>query len=262
MIKNWAAWAPSLSTPADFAAWADGTAAWGTEGVADVSFLPAKFRRRLTPLAKMGLAVAHGCLSPTTYDPAKMRTVFASRYGEHNLTVQILREIIQDEGVSPMRFAMSVHNSTSGLFSSGSENTEPTTALSGGPDTFFYALLEAAAQLHRDPSAPVLVVMCEEPLDPIYHHFVDEQQIPYAVAMLLGADEVGFPVQVDLSPTAPLPEQLLSDPREMMPRAMALLQWLLQDSSTSWQSTSGVRTWNWTKSGAIQSCQYPNPMAV
>jgi hypothetical protein len=251
-IKEWAAWAPSLETPTDFDAWAQGTADWGTDGVADVSFLPAKFRRRLTPLSKMGLAVAYGCLVKAKFPPEDLRSVFSSRYGEHNLTVQILREISQDEGVSPMRFAMSVHNSTSGLFSIGSGNKESTTAITGGKDTFFYALLEAASLLHHDPSSPVLVVMCEEPLDPIYHSFVDEQQTPYAVAFLVAANGAGKRLSFTLSGNDPAAQEALV-PANEMPRAMSFLRWWLTAHEPDWTSRTGKRVWSCRKKPAAES---------
>jgi hypothetical protein len=262
-VKDWFAWAPALNERDDFVAWARGKKAWGDAGTADVSFLPARFRRRLTPLAKMGLATAYGCLTQSDIDPTEIRTVFCSRFGEHNLTVHILREIFQNEGVSPMRFAMSVHNSTAGLFSIGSGNKKVTTAVSGGKDTFFYALMEAAAMLQHEPSPPVLVVLCEEPLDPIYHGFCDEQQIPHALALLLDGPGTGTTYRLEMS-RAPgdVPGNNPRSQPSDVPRALAFLQWMLDDTRTEWVSDVSGRTWTWSKARATADPTHSPPVTT
>lgn len=254
-VTEWAAWAPALTSRKSFIDWAHGAAEWGSEGVADVSFLPPRFRRRLTPLAKMGLHVAHHCIDQAHLDASNLRTVFASRFGEHMLTTHILREIIQNEVVSPMRFAMSVHNSTSGLFSIGSGNKDVTTAIAGGRETMYYALIEGIAMTHREPSRPVLVTMCEEPLDSIYHSYTDEKQCSYAVSFLLSANGPGRRIRLNLS-DAPATTPESSDD---LPLAMSMLKWFLCADENPLVYIGNRRRWNWHQQTSSTAEQSNNP---
>ena len=56
----------------------------------DVRFVDASLRRRLGPLARMMLHVAHACAQ----DIADLRLVFASRHGELGYTVALLMALL------------------------------------------------------------------------------------------------------------------------------------------------------------------------
>ena len=239
-IVNWAVYGPEIHSKADALAWARGEKEWGEEGGPDVSFLPASFRRRMTGLSKIGLAAAHACLDGK--DPGVFHTVFGSRYGENMLTTRLLNEIADGEEMSPMKFSMSVHNTTSGLFSIASKSHAPTTAVAGGRDSFFYSLLEAVGQLEANPAIPVLLVFNEEPIHEVYDPFREVLRMTYGLALHLEKKGEGQKIQGQLQG----PENGASDLRNALPQSLVYLKWLLSNQ-TSLIHQQGYRAWHWSK---------------
>jgi hypothetical protein len=148
----------------------------------DVRFVDASLRRRLGPLARMMLHVAHACAQ----DIADLRLVFASRHGELGYTVALLRALAAGEPLSPTVFSLSVHNAAAGLFSTYRADRAESTALAAGEETLGYALLEGHCQLVLEPQRPVLMVYGDEPLPREYREAgADEESQGCAVAVLL-----------------------------------------------------------------------------
>jgi len=90
------------------------------------------------------------------------RYVFCSRHGEIGRTLSLLRGIAADEPLSPADFTMSVHNSIGGILSIATGNRAAQSAVAAGADSFCQGLIEALAELHRDPSTPIDLVYFEE----------------------------------------------------------------------------------------------------
>jgi hypothetical protein len=181
-LRRWAAWSPAQQTADDWQQWALGN----SELVNDDSSPALKFikpmqRRRFSRLSRMALQVAYDCAQ----DDHSLRTVFASRHGEIHRTKALLDDIVQSEPISPMGFSLSVHNTGSGLYSIASGNRAPSTAIAAGRDSLEAALIDALGQLRQDASAPVLVVLADEPLPEFYAADDNEQLVPYALALLI-----------------------------------------------------------------------------
>ena len=119
---------------------------------ADVSFVPAIQRRRLSPLQKIYFSLAHGV------DMAGIgNVVFSSRDGEDTLTRRIVDDFHEDGSVSPNRFSSSVYNASPGLWSVFAGSRVPYTAIAAGEDTIECALIESLGG-----TVPVLFVYAEE----------------------------------------------------------------------------------------------------
>ena len=238
-IASWYAWAPEIDSKEAWHRWARGLMDIGSSGTPNVDFLQPMLRRRLSRLSKMSLAVAHGCLGKAFNDP--MRSVFASRYGELHTTVALLNKIVKGEVISPTQFSLSVHNTASGLFSLAANNPLASTALSGGKDTFCYAVLEAAGILHHYPELSVLVVMADEPLPDVYAEFSDEDEVSYGLALLLTKKSIGQTVNFGLRRSSTTEAQYQKEPQ-----ALSFLRWFLLDARNL---TLHGRTfpWLWVK---------------
>ena len=237
-IKSWGAWGPGVETPETLSAWAQGSCEWLKEGKPDVSFIPVAARRRLSPMCKMSLAAVHHCVGTTL--PANTPSVFASRYGENQLTSSILSDIVCDSPISPMKFSLSTHNSIAGIFSIQAKNTAPSVSVAAEEDTFGMALLEAATMLKTSGNSEILVVMCEEALSPINKPYVSEQQFPYAIALMLSVQEgasmsTAFEPIVAPDPDAPPP-----------PLALQFLKWLLNETPTL-RAEGKNYAWSWER---------------
>jgi hypothetical protein len=200
-LLGWSAWAPGVSSPDEWRAWASGARA-----IADapdsppVDFIPAMQRRRLSRLSRLALAAAYNCAGDSHFAKGhNLPTVFASRHGEIHRTLGLLTDLANNEPLSPMAFSLSVHNTASGLYSIATGNTAPSTAVAAGLDTLPMAVIEAVGQLQRHDE--VMVVYAEEPLPEQYREFAkDDNSALLGLALRLGRPGTGRDWQ--LQPTA------------------------------------------------------------
>lgn len=206
----------------------------GTESP-DVRFVDASLRRRLGPLARMMLHVAHACAQ----DIPDLRLVFASRHGELGYTVALLRALAAGEPLSPTLFSLSVHNAAAGLFSTYRADRAESTALAAGEETLGYALLEGHCQLVLEPQRPVLMVYGDEPLP---HEYCepgagDEPQSQgCAVAVLLAS---GAARRTSISKDA-----AGDDAPSAHAQAQAFVRHLEQEAPARWIGATAAWSWH------------------
>jgi hypothetical protein len=151
-----------------------------TWGPPDVAFVEPLVRRRLSRLAR-GFCHCAQRLSP----PGDVQVVFASRHGEAERTLAILKELAADREVSPALFSMSVHNAVPGQWSILKGNRAPATALAAGAETFGWGLVEALGALEAAPDEPVLYVYADDQLPEPWAAQCAQPGL-HAVALLLG----------------------------------------------------------------------------
>jgi len=171
-------------------------------GEPDVAFVDRQLRRRLSPLARACFHCAHR-VAPA----GDVRMVFASRHGEADRTVAILRDLALEAEVSPTLFSMSVHNSVPGLWSIINGDRAPFSAVAAGAGSFGWGLVEALAAFTADPSAPVLYVYGDDRLpDP----WADPapRGLLHAVALLVGTPAARRLAMPGEDPADPLPQSL------------------------------------------------------
>jgi hypothetical protein len=197
----------------------------------DVSFVEPMLRRRLSGLARMALHVARECAR----DLPRLRLVFASRHGELNRTMSMLRDLAREEGLSPTAFGLSVHNTAAGIFSIARHDASPASAIAAGEETFACALLEAFVQLQADPDWPILVIYADEALPEEYRHFADRREHAHAIALVLHASAQR---EVSVAARANDGERPSEDPQ-----SIAFLRILAGGAAGTW--TGAQRTWNW-----------------
>lgn len=239
-IANWAAWAPGLETQEAWLAWDGSETGVVGDGKPDVKFLPAMFRRRLSGLTRMALRAAYDCVGDE--GAPSCRSVFASRYGEQTVTLDLLTNIMEEEPISPTKFSVSVHNTASGLFSIAYGNKQPSTALSALENTFQAGLMEAITQFHAHPETPLLYVMVDEPLPGIYEEFQQGAAARYACALLLRQD-----ADLRLQVTRETGTSATSE--STLPPALRFLRWLLSaEAGTS--LAEGPATWTFRRETA------------
>jgi hypothetical protein len=241
VIARWAGWAPGVEGDADWRAWAAAPRPLLGDGQPDAKFLPLHVRRRCDLLSRMMLRAAHTCV-PDAHERARLRTVFASRYGSFNATVRMMEGLARNEPLSPSLFMQSVHNAQSGLFSIWSKNTAASTAIAGRGDTFACGFVEALCQLHEG-GGPILLLTGDEALPPPVAHLSPERFGPYATALLLARDGDG--VAIDFEIGAADGDAVVSQ----QPQALAFLAFLLGDAPAL-DLHRPPRSWTWCKAGA------------
>jgi len=185
--------------------------------------------------------------------PSDVRTVFASRYGSINESVELLRNIARDERMSPSRFTHTVHNAQSGLFSIAAGNRHASSALAARAESFATGFLEALTHLHREPSRPVLLVTGDVPLVEDFHSLIDDPQAIYAVGLLLAPDGAGVRVAFDgkggEEPSEPGVAVAAGDAdRRGWSDAAEFLRWLIAGEAVLTLRGNG-RDWRWTREG-------------
>ena len=222
-VDAWAAWAPGLEDRAAWESWCTSPEPLAAEGHPKAEFLPAMLRRRCSPLTRIILTAAFECVGEEAL--ASVRTVFASRHGSVNESIDMLGQIAQGKRLSPMRFSHTVHNAQAGLFCIAAQNREASSSLAGREDTFGCGYLEALGHLEREPGRPVLLVMGDVQLAPDFASLVDEPPRSYAVAFLLRRGGDGPPLQLDVHGSEPAPEA-------GWPHAAEFLRFLRSDASS------------------------------
>ncbi len=194
-LLRWAAWAPGLETLESWHAWARDPVPIVAEGQPEARFLPPLLRRRCTPLTRIMLTAAFACCAEK--ERGEVRSVFASRHGSINESIEMLEAIAEEKPLSPAKFSHTVHNAQAGLFSIAANNRRASSSLAAQEDTFGCGYLEALAHLEREPARPVLLVMGDVPLAETFAHLIDEPPASYALALLLAATDSGAPVAED-----------------------------------------------------------------
>ena len=156
----------------NFAFWTENDA----ETIPDVSFIPPMLRRRLSTLEKTAIAMA-ARVAPKSSD---YKTVFASRFGEWNQTIKLIRQFYDDHEMSPAGFSNSVHNASMGHLSLLTHNKKSYTSVAGGERTIENALLDAMLN-----TEPVLFIYCEEKNPSEYEHILNPHVLSHGCAVFI-----------------------------------------------------------------------------
>lgn len=183
-------------------------AAW-LAGVRDESeppptgeLLDKRNRRRASPMTR-AVADAYGeALAASGLEAETVASVFGSALGEASTMIALLDQMWREQsGLSPMRFATSVHNAAAGVVSIATHNRGFTTSLGADHDTPAMALLEGIA-LVRAHAVPVIVA-CADEASP--EGIVEEGQgwTSLSVALALVPESLAKPEHVLLSTPEP-----------------------------------------------------------
>jgi hypothetical protein len=152
--------------------------------------------------------------------------VFASRHGELSRTVALLHDLANDTPPSPASFSLSVHNTTSGIFSITRADASVSTAIAAGEETFLWALQDAVLRLAANSSLPVLLVYADEALPIEYQAFAGRTEPAYAMALLLTPGSNTRLAWIENTPAEP------SEQDSNLPLPLAFLAWWLRGADS------------------------------
>lgn len=149
--------------------------------------IPAMQRRRLSGIAKIALNSAIQALNDQQVD----YIIWVSQYGDEHKTLNILKDVLQDQTPSPTLFSTSVHNAISGLYSILCQDATPATSLAGA---WHDAWIEAYTWLKNQPKADarVLIVYYDEALPPVYQEFKPFDAFSMAAVVSLVAPNIAL----------------------------------------------------------------------
>lgn len=239
-LEHWSAWSPGCENEAAWRSWAAAPRALEREGRPAAKFLPPMLRRRCSPLARIMLEVAFDCTPPELR--GRVRTVFASRHGNINESIDLLMRLCRLQPLSPTRFSHSVHNAQAGLYGIAAENRQPSSSIAAQEDTFACGYLEALTHLVREPERPVLLVVGDVPLAETFAEMVDEPVASYGVGLLLSGSGEGTKLEFACGARNGDAAALA------WPDGAEFLRWLLSGAERL-ELGSDRRCWSWTRAG-------------
>jgi hypothetical protein len=150
----------------------------------EVPQVPMMLRRRASLADRMALKTAFEVWP----SGESIASVFCSRHGEVARSVELLELMAKGEGQLPMSFSLSVHNAASGLFGIARGDTKASTSVAAGPETLEMGISEACALL-KGGEARVLLVNYDDALPAPLAPYKDDEDRPFALAMLLEAGD-------------------------------------------------------------------------
>jgi hypothetical protein len=213
-LRHWAAWAPGLEDRAAWLRWAAVPVLPAGDAAPAVAEMPAMLRRRADRLGRMALAVLYQGTCPAA------PIIYCSRYGELGRVVRLLEELAATGSVSPQGFSVSVHNAIAGLYSIATRGRENVQSIAAAEATPLAGLVDAAGLL-ADGAEAVRLVLCDEPVPPVFGAFAEPTDCPYAVLLELAPGN-DFRIQWAAPPAAA--------PPPVLPPALAVLHFLLSDA--------------------------------
>lgn len=237
-VRRWSAWSPGLEDADAWSKWCAAPTELASVGRPDARFLPAMFRRRCSSLARIMLTTAFDCCEQS--ELSEVATVFASRHGNINESINLLDRLAERQPLSPTVFSHTVHNAQAGLFSIAAENRRASSSIAAQQDSFACGYLEALTLLEREPDRPVLLVVGDVPLAPTFAPLVEEPAGSYGLGLLLARDGEGAELSFGRQPEADGPEAA------RWPDAIEFLRWYVSGES-SLVLGSARRPWKWER---------------
>ncbi len=185
-IKDWSVWIPGLESESDLTLWANGEKTIDDDGSAPkVALVPPAMRRRLGRLGKISLNVAGELIERNGYMPS----IFCSRHGEIQTTIQMLKDLIWNNDISPTKFSLSVHNAISGIFTIANKDDLSTTAITAAQQDLINCFYEAYGQLKTGECSQVLCVIYDEPIPEEYQRYCPLPPYSYAVGFVFSLED-------------------------------------------------------------------------
>ncbi|MES2611816.1 MAG: beta-ketoacyl synthase chain length factor [Pseudomonadota bacterium] len=244
-VRAWAAIAPGLQSQEQWLQWAKAPVCPVGDTAVELPHVPAMARRRLGHLAKMAVSVADSVLPPE--ERADIPVVWASRYGDADKALSLLRSQALDEPLSPTAFGLSVHNAVGAQHSILRGMHANAVCLASSHCAPEAGIVEAVGLLSdaAQDAAEVLLVCYDEVLPPDYAGFHDEPAAEYAWAALLAplqAGEEGFVLRA-LDDGAPQG----GGQAVALPHGLDALHFLLQAERQNLVHTHASGQWMWER---------------
>ena len=236
-ITSWAACAPGLAAPSDWQAWAAAPVLPQGTAEAPLAEMPAMQRRRLGTLGRMAAHVAWRCQPAEVGIPV----IFASRYGDAERALKLLKEFALQDAMSPTDFTLSVHNAIGAVYSIARGDTASYCSISAGAASAAAGAIEAAALL-ADGAPEVLLVCYDAPLPGEYAAFSTEPAAAYAWAWRVRAAQPAEP-HVALTWTA---SDADDDQHSVLPFGLDAMRFAASDAPELTRQCEGMR-WTWSR---------------
>lgn len=130
-----------------------------SEAVPKGESIEKRTRRRATLLSRAAAESFAQAVRSASIDAALVPTVFCSALGETPAMIELVDQVCRGAELSPMKFAVSVHSSSSTVVTISEGNRSLTTSISANFDTVAAGLFEVAAILGSGEAVAVAVFL-------------------------------------------------------------------------------------------------------
>lgn len=239
-ILNWAAWAPGLDTNDKWQMWAKAPQPISSDEKIQTKLIPPSIKRRCSEVTKIALHVSTQAALEYQVDYA----VFGAQHGELQRCVNLFDYIYNQESLSPMAFAQSVHNTASGLYSIIHKKTHSLNAIAAGEQTFCMSMLDALVWMKLNPNQDVLVTVYDDYFPQEYKDLDIGVNSRYALSLLISLQppkgSEGQLISCELNTNGLEKKVNLAD--NDIPQALKFLAWYLSSSTQPWLQTNNFNS--------------------
>lgn len=180
-IKNWFALSSGLSNQSDWENWSKNSNHDWNLPLPKLVNLPMMQARRMSVQSRLAVEVGMELLKQSQVPDL---AVFTSQHGEIDKTYKILSMLNQNSDISPTDFALSVHNTASGLLTIIAKKPIPITSISAHYDSFQQGLIEAISVLTQEDKT-VLLIDFDGTIPDTYHSYIKSSVPTYAVGYII-----------------------------------------------------------------------------
>jgi len=179
-INGWSFWTPDTYAPA---------------ASPDLSYVSPLLKRRLSQLTRMTIEVVHNVL-PLAPEAG---IVFVSSNGESERQLQVIRMLIEEGGIMPAAFSLSVFNAPPAMATIALGIKNGYNALHPTVNVFKEGFIYAAASVLAGEAESVILVCADQLLPPEYQSITheDDNVAPYAVAYVISSKKIQGSVNID-----------------------------------------------------------------
>ena len=184
-INKWAFWAPPCDNQA---------------ASPPLDYVPPLLKRRLSQLTRMTIEVVHQVLDAAP----ESGLVFVSSGGESARQLQVDRMLIEDGGILPAPFSLSVFNASPAMATIALGMKGGYTALFPVAEIFQEGLAYGAAPIMAGETESVILVFADQQLPVEYNGIAEpeDKNPPYAAAFVLSSVKQTGGVAITLNPEA------------------------------------------------------------
>lgn len=241
-VNAWAAIAPGIFSNHQWQEWA--ISPWLPEGqvASALQAVPAMARRRLSRLGRMAVTVVDDVSSGA--EQAGLPVVWASRYGDAQRSLDMLREHVLVQPLSPTAFALSVHNGIGAQYSIARKINMNALSIAAGANTAEAGMVEAASLL-ADGYPEAVVVCYDAPLPDSYARFHDHPVAEFAWALRISREPLNSQSRC-FSLKAEASSDLRVLPGPSLPPGLDVLRFMLSDE-TQLHRPHQRGAWRWNR---------------
>ena len=181
-IEKWFALSSGLSNQEEWITWAKSPKHDWNLPLPKLKKLPILQARRMSIPSRLAVEVGLELTENANVDFA----IFISRHGELERTYKILTTLNQNQDISPTDFALSVHNTASGLLSIIAKQTFPISSISANQDGFHQGLIEAQSLINQGYQR-ILIIDFDGVIPEIYQQQINSNIPAYAFGFIMTA---------------------------------------------------------------------------